>query len=153
MNLHTVPAAAGRLAGLVRQTPVLTDDRLDTLLGVRLFLKAEHRQCTGSFKIRGALNRMLDLAPSELGRGVIAGSSGNHGKAVATAARHLGISAMIVMPDDASEAKHVAIKALGAVVVTFDRRVVDRDTLVDELAVRHGYVPLPSSNDTAVLVG
>jgi threo-3-hydroxy-L-aspartate ammonia-lyase len=141
------------LAGLVRQTPVLTDDRLDTLLNVRLFLKAEHRQYTGSFKIRGALNRMLGLTPSELGRGVIAGSSGNHGKAVAAAARHLGASAMIVIPDDAPEAKHAAIKALGAVVVAFDRAAVDRDVLVDELAGRHGYVPLPSSNDTAVLIG
>nr|WP_042178682.1 threonine/serine dehydratase [Kibdelosporangium sp. MJ126-NF4]CEL13335.1 Threonine dehydratase, catabolic [Kibdelosporangium sp. MJ126-NF4]CTQ99026.1 Threonine dehydratase, catabolic (EC 4.3.1.19) [Kibdelosporangium sp. MJ126-NF4] len=148
-----VLGAARRLTGRVRRTPVLTSERLDDILGARIFLKAEHRQLTGSFKLRGVLNRMLQFGPSELDRGVIAGSSGNHGRALVTAAAELGTSAVVVLPSDAPEHKRAAIEAAGATVVPFDRVATDRDALVASLVLRHRRVPVPSSDDLAVIAG
>jgi threonine dehydratase len=145
-----VLAAAHRLTGLVRCTDVLASDRLDALVGARVFLKAEHRQVTGSFKARGALNAMLRL---DVARGVIAGSSGNHGKALATAAHLLGTTATVVLPDDAPTAKRRAIEQAGATVVPFDRSAWDRDELTAKLAEQHDKVIIPSSDNPDVLAG
>ena len=96
-----VRAAARRLAGVVRDTPLLADTPLDGATGGRILLKLEPLQHTGSFKVRGAYNRLVQLGPAERAAGVVAFSSGNHAQGVAWAARRLAIRAAIVMPADA----------------------------------------------------
>ena len=106
-----VVAAAKRLEGFVRKTPVLRHDALDVLAGARIFVKAECLQETGSFKIRGATNRLLQIPESQRPAGVVAFSSGNHAQGVARAARLLGMPALIVMPSDAPAVKVEGVEA------------------------------------------
>ncbi len=148
-----IAAAARRIAGFTCQTPVLTSAGLDAMFGARLFFKAEHRQLTGSFKLRGVLNKLLQLTTEELARGVIAASSGNHGIALASAARSLDVTATIVLPDDAPLSKRAAIEALQARVVPFDRTRVERDALVNEIVLQTGAIVVPSSDDYDVIAG
>ena len=115
-----VEAAAERLAGIARRTPLLAGTPLDELTGGRVLLKVESLQRTGSFKIRGAYNRLVQLGPEERAAGVVAFSSGNHAQGVACAARMLGIRATIVMPADAPRAKLEGTRALGAAIVIYD---------------------------------
>src|SRR4051794_9869079 len=112
-----VKAAAKRLAGEVTATPLLPLD----WKGIRLWVKAECLQQSGSFKLRGASNRLLQLSDAERARGVVAFSSGNHAQGVAIAAKRLGISATIVMPADAPAVKRDATEKAGAKVVAYDR--------------------------------
>src|SRR6202043_3526892 len=100
-----VDTAAQRLAGVALRTPLVTSPVLDALIQSRVFLKAEILQRTGSFKFRGAYNKLSSIPPSERPRGVVAYSSGNHAQGVAAAARLLGMPAVIVMPADAPRAK------------------------------------------------
>jgi threonine dehydratase len=116
-----VRAAARRIAGHARRTPLLADTPLDAQTGGRVLLKLETLQHTGSFKFRGAYNRLSQLSPAERCSGVVAYSSGNHAQGVAAAARLLGIPATIVMPSDAPGVKMRNTLALGAAVVEYDR--------------------------------
>src|SRR5262245_3809835 len=100
-----VLAAARVLAGQTQRTPVKTSERLDELLGVRVFLKCENLQRGGAFKFRGAYNALSQLTPEQQRRGVVSYSSGNHAQAVALAAKLLGMSATVVMPHDAPAMK------------------------------------------------
>ena len=95
--------ARERLAPYIYQTPVLHLQNLDDILGCRVYIKPECMQRTNSFKIRGALNKMLSMPKEELENGVVAASSGNHGKGVAFAAKLLGVKATIVIPDNAPQ--------------------------------------------------
>ena len=110
-------AAAGRLAGVARRTPLLVATPLDEMTGGRLLFKVESLQRTGSFKFRGAYNRLVQLDAAARRAGVVAFSSGNHAQGVAAAARMLGIPATIVMPSDAPATKLENTRALGAEVV------------------------------------
>ncbi len=148
-----VVAAAGRLAGIARRTPLLTDTPLDGLVGARLLLKAECLQVTGSFKIRGAWNRLVQLSPAERAAGVVAFSSGNHAQGVAEAARRLGIPATIVMPADAPRAKLENTRALGAEVVTYDRSRENREEIAGRLAAARGATLVPSFDDREIIAG
>jgi threonine dehydratase len=112
-----IPGAAQAIAPHIRHTPTLRMPELDGLGGGRVVLKLENLQTTGSFKVRGAANRILSIPESELNRGVIACSSGNHGRAVAHMAGTLGIPAVICVPDWVSPVKLDGIKAAGARVV------------------------------------
>ena len=96
-----IAAAAKRLAGVAVRTPLINAPVLDERLGARVFLKAETLQRTGSFKFRGAYNKMSSIPPERRGAGVVAYSSGNHAQGVAAAAKLLGLRATIVMPSDA----------------------------------------------------
>ncbi|MBD3661013.1 MAG: pyridoxal-phosphate dependent enzyme, partial [Arenibacter algicola] len=117
-----IEQAAARIDGILRETPLLESGRLNRRLGGRLLVKAEGLQVTGSFKTRGAWNRLSLLTAEERERGVVAFSSGNHGQAVAWAARRLGIDrAVIVMPSDAPPRKIEATRGWGAEVVLYDR--------------------------------
>src|SRR5712691_2391262 len=116
-----VDAAAERLAGIALHTPLVTSPVLDVLTGARVFLKAEILQRTGSFKFRGAYNKLSSIPPEERAGGVVAFSSGNHAQGVAAAARLLGMPAVIVMPSDAPRPKRERTAALGAEVVLYDR--------------------------------
>ena len=117
------------------------------------FLKAECLQPVGSFKLRGAYNKIATLTPEERKRGVIAHSSGNHAQGVAYAARALGVKATIVVPGDIAAVKLEATKALGADVVLVGNPSADRIAKAEELAAQHGWVPVPPYNDLKVIAG
>src|SRR5919109_5187688 len=116
-TLADIEAARERIAGLARQTPVYSSETLSRLSGRRVFLKAENLQRTGSFKIRGAVNKLATLTDSEREAGVVTASAGNHGQAVALAAREAGVAATVFMPQDAPMAKVDATRSYGAEVV------------------------------------
>jgi threonine dehydratase len=129
VSLAEIREAAARLAGKVHRTPLLSAASLGERAGVSLHLKCESFQKTGSFKPRGALNKVLTLSPEERARGLVTVSAGNHAQAVAWAARQAGTHATVVMPTDAPRAKIDAVKGYGAEVVLHP----DRPTLFDKL--------------------
>ncbi|HET9052281.1 MAG TPA: pyridoxal-phosphate dependent enzyme, partial [Candidatus Dormibacteraeota bacterium] len=139
-----VDVARERIAGTVVRTPVLALDDLGGLL-----VKCESFQRTGSFKARGAANALLALRP----RGVVTASSGNHGRAVAWAASHLGLPVVVVMPEGASEHKRAAIVALGARIVDSPRSTLARDRVAAELAAAEGLTFVPPYDDPLVVAG
>jgi threo-3-hydroxy-L-aspartate ammonia-lyase len=151
--LADVRRAAARLQGVAHRTPVLTSRTLDSLLGARVYLKAENLQRTGAFKFRGAYNAISALSPSERGRGVVTFSSGNHAQAVALAGALLGAPAVVVMPADAPAAKLAATRAYGAEVLTYDRYAGDRRQLATSLAEERGLALVPPFDHPDVIAG
>ena len=148
-----VRAAAARLAGHARRTPLLGATPLDGLTGGRILLKLETLQHTGSFKFRGAYNRLAQLDAAQCQAGVVAFSSGNHAQGVALAARLLGIPATIVMPADAPRVKMQNTLALGAEVVTYDRLRESREQIAARLAHQRSAVLVPSFDDPDIIAG
>ena len=144
-----VSAAAKRVAPHVTRTPLLPLD----WQGRRLWVKAECLQQGGSFKLRGATNRLLLLGEAERARGVVAFSSGNHAQGVAIAARRLGIPAVIVMPADAPNVKVEATRAAGAEIVFCDRLRDSREAIAAALAAERGAALVPSFDDVDVIEG
>jgi threonine dehydratase len=142
-----------RIREWIVETPVLESDELSRRIGTRVLLKAECLQRGGSFKIRGALNRLLQLNAAERGAGVVAFSSGNHAKAVAIAARWLGCRATIVMPHDAPRAKLEGTRAHGAEVVLYDRERDDREAIAARLAAERGAALVPPFDHAHVIAG
>ena len=134
ITLEDVRAAASRLDGVANRTPVLTSRTLDERVGASVHVKAECFQRGGAFKFRGAYNKIASLAPDVRRRGVLAYSSGNHAQAVAIAARLLGTSATIVMPEDAPAAKLEATRGYGAEIVGYDRWTDDREEIGSRIA-------------------
>lgn len=148
-----VEAAARRLAGVALHTPLLTSAALDAMTGGRVFLKAETLQHTGSFKFRGAYNRLAAIPKGERSGGVVAFSSGNHAQGVAAAARLLGMPCVIVMPRDAPRAKRERTAALGAELVLYDRERDDREAIAADIAARRGAVLVPPYDDALIIAG
>jgi threonine dehydratase len=148
-----VDEAARRLAGVALHTPLLTSAVLDTLTGGRIFLKAETLQRTGSFKFRGAYNKLAAIPPEQRSGGVVAFSSGNHAQGVAAAARLLGMPCVIVMPHDAPRAKRERTAALGAEVVLYDRLRDDREAIATDIATRRGAILVPPYDDALIIAG
>ena len=148
-----VQAAAGRLAGVARRTPLLASTPLDDVFGGRLLFKVESLQRTGSFKIRGAYNRLVQLDARQRDAGVVAFSSGNHAQGVAAAARMLGIPATIVMPSDAPRVKLENTRALGAEVVLYDRVRESREQIAMKLASGRGATLVPAFDDPHIIAG
>ena len=142
-------AAADRIAGLVERTPLIESE----VSGVRTWLKCECLQTGGSFKLRGATNRLLQLSPEERTRGVVAFSSGNHARGVAIAARRLGIRAIIVMPADAPQVKIEGTRGEGAEIVFYDRRNESREEIAARIAAESGATVVPSFDDVAIVAG
>jgi threonine dehydratase len=153
ISIADIHAAQRRLGGLIHTTPVLQSDALNAVSGGRVLLKCETLQKTGSFKIRGALNRILQLTPAERKAGVVAWSSGNHAQGVAAAARAFNIPSVIVMPADAPRLKLDNTKALGAEVITYDRASENRETIARAIATDRGCVVVPSYDDPAIIAG
>lgn len=153
VTVDDIEAAADRIRPHVHRTPLLTSASLDAAAGASVHAKAEHLQRSGSFKIRGALNRLLQLTDDERGRGVVAFSSGNHAQGIALAARIVGIDATIVMPSDAPSVKKDATRAYGARIVEYDRYRDDREEVAAEVAARRGSVVVPPFNDDSVIAG
>jgi threonine dehydratase len=144
-----VRAAADRIAGHVTRTPLLPFENR----GRRLWVKPECLQPVGSFKLRGATNRLLQLDEAQRSRGVVAFSSGNHAQGVALAAQRLGIPAAIVMPADAPAVKLAATRAYGAEVITYDRATGSREEIGARLAAERGATLVPSFDDVDVIEG
>ncbi|MBI3635731.1 MAG: threonine/serine dehydratase [Candidatus Rokubacteria bacterium] len=153
LTIHDVHAAARRLLGRVFRTPVITSQAFDDASGYTVFFKCENLQRTGSFKIRGALNKLLQLTDDERRRGVAAFSSGNHAQAVALAAKLCGSTAIVCMPTDAPLLKVQATKGHGAEVVFYDRQTDDREALGRRIAAETGRVLVPPYDDYAVMAG
>jgi threo-3-hydroxy-L-aspartate ammonia-lyase len=148
-----ITTAAGRLDGVAHRTPVITSQAIDATTGARVFCKAENFQRAGAFKFRGAYNRIAQLTPEERERGVCAWSSGNHAQAVALAARVVGTTAVILMPEDAPAAKRAATEGYGASVRTYDRYRESREELAAQLAAETGRVPVPPYDDHRIMAG
>ncbi len=127
IGIEDIRAAAARLKGRIHRTPVVTSRSFDERCGCRVFFKCENLQRAGSFKIRGALNKLLTLSDAERARGVAGFSSGNHAQGVALAARITGASAIVLMPTDAPALKVAATRGYGAEVVYYDRQTEDRE--------------------------
>jgi threonine dehydratase len=148
-----VDAAAARLAGVALRTPLISSPALDALTGGRVFLKPETLQRTGSFKFRGAYNKLATLASSQRQGGVVAFSSGNHAQGVAAAAKLLNMPAVIVMPRDAPRPKRERTAALGAEVVLYDREREDREAISRRIAEERGAVLVPPYDDPLIIAG
>lgn len=148
-----VDAAANRLAGVALRTPLIASPVLDAVTGARVFLKAETLQRTGSFKFRGAYNKISAIPHDRRAGGVVAYSSGNHAQGVAAAAQLLGMSAVIVMPSDAPRPKRERTAAFGAEVVLYDREREDRTAIAQAIADKRGAVLVPPFDDPMVIAG
>ncbi len=145
--------AAARLRGHAVETPLLASPVLDAAAGGRVWVKAEPLQRTGSFKFRGAYNRLSRLSQAERKAGVVAFSSGNHAQGVAAAAAMVGCPAVIVMPSDAPAIKVDATLAHGAQVVFYDRFTQSREAIGAAIAAERGAVLVPSFDDAHVIAG
>jgi threonine dehydratase len=148
-----VDAAAERLKGVAVRTPLINTAVLDERAGARVFLKPETLQRTGSFKFRGAYNKLSSIPADKRAGGVVAYSSGNHAQGVASAARLLGMRATIVMPADAPRAKRERTKALGAEVVLYDRDKEDRAAIARRIADERGATIVPPFDDPLIIAG
>lgn len=148
-----VRAAQKRLAGDALVTPLLRSDMLDAAAGRTVLVKAECLQWTGSFKYRGARNRILAASAQELAGGVVAYSSGNHAQGVALAAKQAGIPCCIVMPEDTPSPKVDGVRARGGEVVFYDRIQGDREAMARKVAADRGALLIPPFDDPHVIAG
>ncbi|TGN79237.1 threo-3-hydroxy-L-aspartate ammonia-lyase [Streptomyces bauhiniae] len=153
LTLDDVRAAAARLVGVAHRTPVLTSRTLNARVGAEVFIKCENFQRVGAFKFRGAYNAAAQLPPDQLAKGIAAFSSGNHAQAVALAARELGTTAVILMPEDAPRSKMEATLGYGAEVVTYDRYTEERAALGEGLAKDRGLALIPPYDHLDVIAG
>ncbi len=152
-SLGDVRAAAARIRPWIHRTPLLASRSLSERLGVEVRLKCENLQRAGSFKIRGAMNALLQLDDDQRARGVVAFSSGNHAQGVALSARLLGIQATIVMPENSVRSKVEATQAYGATVVQAGVTSATRDTVAREVAAKTGAAVIPPFDDERILSG
>ncbi|MGH6860049.1 MAG: threonine ammonia-lyase [Phyllobacterium sp.] len=148
-----IEAAAKRLAGQLVHTPLLESEFLNEQYGGRILIKPECLQRTGSFKFRGAYNRISQFTQEERKRGIVAFSSGNHAQGVASSARIFGIKAVIIMPSDAPRAKIANTRAYGAEVVFFDRYTQSREAVAAPFVEERGMVLVPPFDDPAIIAG
>ena len=156
VSIEEIRAAATRIAHIAIRTPLI-EAAFPGLSGhgtsKTIFLKAESLQPIGAFKIRGAANKILQLTPEEVARGVITYSSGNHAQGVAYAARAVGAKAVIVMPSNAPAIKRAATLAMGAEIVDVGVASSERLAKSDELVRQHGYVVIPPYDDEQIIAG
>lgn len=151
LTVQEIRDARTRIAPYAVKTPLLRLPSLDSHLGCRVYAKAENMQTTGSFKYRGAMNKILSLSTEELERGIVAASSGNHGKALAYAAKMLGVKATIVLPYTAAQIKVDTIAGWGAETVRCD--VSERFEVAERICRERGATLVPPYNDEAVMAG
>ena len=155
-SIDAIRAAAERIRGIAFRTPLVRAPFPGVAgpgIGGDVWLKAENLQPIGAFKIRGAANKILQLTPEEIGRGVITYSSGNHAQGVAYAAREVGAKAVIVMPSNAPAVKRAATLALGAEIVNVGVASSERLARAEELVREHGYIVIPPYDDEQIIAG
>lgn len=151
--LSDIQQAGERIKPYVKRTPLLRAEKLGELLGCDAYIKPECLQLTGSFKIRGATNKILSMTDEERAKGIIASSSGNHAQGVAFAARMLGIKATIVLPTNAPQVKVDGTRALGAEVVQYGYGSIERYKKLYEIVDEKGYTVVHSYNDPMLIAG
>ena len=152
-SLALIEAAAARLQGHARRTPLLNAPLLDRIAGRRVFVKAECLQLTGSFKFRGGWSAVSALPPDIRAKGVMAYSSGNHAQGVALAAAMHGVPAVILMPADAPPVKIANTRAYGAEVVTYDRDTESREDIGTALSTERGLTLIKPYDEPQVIAG
>lgn len=150
-SFESIVAARSRIAPYITTTPLIRLKALDSYLGCEVYGKAECMQITGSFKLRGAMNRALTLTKDQLLKGLVTASSGNHGRGVSYAGKILGAKATIVIPRTAPQIKIDGIKALGAQVVLCD--LAERFEIANRISAEQGAVMIPPFNDAYVMSG
>jgi len=156
VSIDAIRAAAQRIAPIAMKTPLVRAAFPGISghgTGKEIWLKAESLQPIGAFKIRGASNKILQLTPAEIARGVITYSSGNHAQGVAHAAREVGAKAVIVMPSNAPAIKRAATLAMGAKIVDVGPASSERLAKAEELVREHGYVVIPPYDDEQIIAG
>ena len=151
--LEDIEDAAARLKGVAIHTPLLRNEVLDQVVGAPVWIKPEPLQRTGSFKIRGAWNRISRIPEADRRRGVVAFSSGNHAQGVAESAKLLGMKATIVMPSDAPKAKVDAARGRGAEVRLYDRLKESREGIAEEIAEKTGAITIRPFDDGWIMAG
>ena len=145
--------ARARIAPFIHNTPIMTCATVDRIARNTVFFKCENLQKTGSFKLRGALNAVASLSPEDRARGVITHSSGNHGQALALAAKLHGARAFVVMPEDASQVKRAATEGYGAMVVPCQPTQTSREETADRVVKETAAVFIDSHDDVCVIAG
>ncbi len=153
VTIDDIRSAAARLEGRHLRTPLLEYPLINEAAGGRVLFKPECLQRTGSFKFRGALNKIASLSEAERARGVVTFSSGNHAQGVAAAATLFAIPATIVMPEDAPAVKRENTARYGAAVVLYDRHTGDRRAIAERIMAETGAVMVPPYDDVAVIAG
>ncbi|WP_329535471.1 pyridoxal-phosphate dependent enzyme [Streptomyces sp. NBC_01450] len=153
VTLKDIRRAAARIKGVAHRTPVMRSRTLDEAVGAEVHVKCENFQRIGAFKFRGAYNAASQLSQEQLRRGIAAYSSGNHAQAVALAARELGSTAVILMPEDTPRSKMEATAGYGAEIVTYDRYTGDRVALGEALAAERGLALIPPYEHPEVIAG
>lgn len=153
VTLDDVRDAAAQIKGVAHRTPVLRSRTLDRLVGAEVLLKCENFQRIGAFKFRGAYNAASRLSPEQVAKGIAAYSSGNHAQAVALAAKELGTTAVILMPEDTPQSKLDATAGYGAEIVTYDRYTGDRVAIGEALAADRGLALIPPYEHPHIIAG
>jgi len=153
MNIEMIRAAAQRIQGHARYTPLLNSPFLDEIAGRRVWVKPECLQHTGSFKFRGGWSALSALDEQTRAKGVIAFSSGNHAQGIALAARSHGVPSVIIMPADAPALKIANTKAMGAEVVLYDRDGENRDTIGAAMSRERGLTLIKPYDEPEVIAG
>lgn len=152
-GIDDIRSAAQQISGQAVRTPLLESDALNERVGGRVLVKPECLQRTGSFKFRGAYNRLSRIDVADRHKGVVAFSSGNHAQGVALAGKLLGMPVTIVMPSDAPRAKVEGVRRMGGEIVSYDRATGDREAISQELAEKTGGVLVPSYDDRFIIAG
>mgnify|MGYP003351259357 CR=1 FL=1 len=153
VTISDIETAAGRIAGLAVRTPLLESPQLNARVGGRVLIKPECLQRTGSFKFRGAWNRIAQIDLAAAPGGVVAFSSGNHAQGVAAAAGLRGLRALIVMPADTPAIKQANTRGYGAEVVTYDRASQSREEIAAKIAGERGAIIVPPFDDPHIIAG
>jgi len=153
VSIEDIEAAARRIEGQAVKTPVLRHPLLDERTGAHVLIKPENLQRSGSFKFRGAFNRLNLIPEHDRPKGVVACSSGNHAQGIAASAQLLGMPATIVMPEDAPQIKLARTRGYGATVVTYDRETESRDAIAKALCEESGATFVHPYNDPGVIAG
>ncbi len=153
MDIEDVRGAAARISAYIHRTPVMQSELLNLLTGTRIFFKCENLQKAGAFKARGAMNAVLSLTDAEAGHGVATHSSGNHGAALARAAKIRGIPAYIVVPEGARAVKQAAIRQYGGTIIDCAPTLAAREATLADIVDRTGAHFVPPYDDDRVIAG
>jgi threonine dehydratase len=153
VNASVILDAWRRIKGYVRETPLEYSPYLSRLGGAEVYLKLENMQVTGSFKARGVFNKLLSMSPTDRARGVVTASTGNHGAALAYAARLLGVKSIVVLPENVPETKVRDIVAYGASILFHGRESAEAERYARGYAAKHGMTYVSPYNDVDVIAG
>ena len=153
LQLQDVIEANNRIRPYIHNTPVLTCSAIDQMIGAKLYFKCENFQKVGAFKFRGATNAIFSLSDEEASRGVVTHSSGNHAAALALAARNRGITARIVMPDNAPPVKVAAVENYGGKITVCDSNPVAREGMAGRIVEETGATLIHPANDLPIIAG